>query len=174
MAKNKTQKTELLDSYLNKINSSKSIVFVKQKGLKVNALNDFRKTTFEMNSQVSTVKNTIFNLAMSRAGLDTKLEGGSYLALFISDDVVNVSKTLKKFLVDFKDNKNTELDIAFSVYEGSVLTKEQTEELADMPDKVTSVSMILGVLDQAMSSVVNVLEDPVRSYVAIINQAFTN
>ena len=41
-----------------------------------------------------------------------------------------------------------------------------------MPDKKGSVAMILGILDQAMSGVVNVLEDAPRAYVSIIDQAF--
>lgn len=174
MAKSKIQKQELLETYMNKISSSESIIFVKQVGLKVNTLNEFRKTLFDLNSHVSTLKNSIFNLALSKSGYDAKLDGGSYLALFAYQDSINTAKELKKFLNEFKDDTKTKLDIIFSVYEGSILNKEQTEQLADTPDKKASISMILGILDQAMSSVINLLEDPVRSYVIIIDKAFKN
>ena len=41
-----------------------------------------------------------------------------------------------------------------------------------MPDTKTSVAMILGILDNAMSSVVNVLEDSPRSIATILDLAF--
>lgn len=175
MAKTKKEKVALKNKYVKEIKEAKAIVIVKPSKLTPNETNEFRMNVFDFNANFNIVKNSIFKLALKEAQYPEvkELENGEHAALFLSEDIVNPSKSLKKFIeaTTSKDG-SIKVEIVSGILDGVLLSKEQVSELADMPDFNGSISMILGILDNALSGVVNVLEDPTRSYVTILDQAF--
>lgn len=175
MAKTKKEKVALKDKYVKEIKNAKAIIIVKPSKLTPNEANDFRMNVFDFDANFNIVKNTIFKLALAEAQYPEikELESGEHAALFLSEDIVSPSKSLKKF-IDATTSKDGEakIEIVSGILDGNLLTKEQVSELADMPDFNGSISMILGILDNAMSGIVNVLEDPTRSFATILDQAF--
>lgn len=175
MAKTKKEKVALKDKYVREVKKAKAIIIVKPSKLTPNEANDFRMNIFDFDANFNIVKNTIFKLALAEAQYPEikELENGEHAALFLSEDIVSPSKSLKKFIeATTSKEEGAKVEIVSGILDGVLLTKEQVSELADMPDFNGSISMILGILDNAMSGVVNVLEDPARSYATILDQAF--
>jgi len=165
----------LLESYKDQVQKAKAIVVIKPSKLTPNETNDFRKEIFDFGASLNIVKNTIFKIALKENKLPeiSDLELGEHAVLFMGEDYINPSKALKKFAENTKTKAgDLKITIITGILDGQILSSEQVTELADMPSIQGSVSMILGILDQAMSSVVNVLEDPTRSYVTILDLAF--
>lgn len=175
MAKTKAQKKQLVDKYKSKLQNAKGVIVVRPSKLTPNETNDFRRDLYDVNADFNIVKNSIFKIALKDLDLPEldSLASGEHAVLFMGEDIVSASKALKKF-TDATKSKDGDLkvDIIAGILDGQLLSKEQAAEIAEMPDKKGSVAMILGILDQAMSGVVNVLEDAPRAYVSIIDQAF--
>jgi large subunit ribosomal protein L10 len=175
MAKTKKEKMALKDKYVKAIKDAKAIIVVKPSKLTPNEANDFRMNIYDFGAKFNIVKNSVFKIALKDAQYPeiTELDNGEHAAVFLQEDIVNPSKTLKKF-IDATTSKDgaVKIEIVSGILDGALLSKEQVSELADMPDFNGSISMILGILDNAMSGVVNVLEDPTRSYTTILDQAF--
>ena len=175
MAKNKKEKKALMESYSKAIKGSKGFIVLKPTKLTPNETNEFRKDLFDFKANFNIVKNSIFKLALKDNNLPKieSLEKGENAIMFIGEDIVNPSKALKKFSESTKNKAgDLKIEIISGVLDKQLLTKSQVVELANMPSFEGSISMILGILDNAFSSVINVLEDPVRSYVSVIDQAF--
>lgn len=176
MAKTKKFKRELLKEYTEMIQSAKAMVVLRAKGVTPNESNQLKREIFDQGSEYHVIKNTVFRIALQEANLSNEevISEGEHAVVFMKDDIVTPSKALKAFMENVKDSEsNSKAQIAFGFLDGSYLTGEQVSELAEMPDIQGSISMILGILDQAMSGVVNVLEDAPRSFVTILDQAFT-
>lgn len=175
MAKTRKEKVALKEKYVGDIKKAKALIVVKPSKLIPNEANEFRMNLFDFDANFNIVKNTIFKIALEEANYPAvkELENGEHAVLFLSEDIVNPSKSLKKF-IDATTSKDgsTKIEIVSGIMDGVLLTKEQVSELADMPDFNGSISLILGILDNAMSRVVNVLEDPTRSFATILDQAF--
>lgn len=175
MAKSKTQKKEILNNYKSQIDSSRGLIVVKASGVTPNEVTEFRKEIHDFNSEFHVVKNSIFAIALKENELEEVEEAktGENSVVYFGEDIVNPAKALKKFIEDTKiDKKTFKIEVLAGFLDGDKLNANQVVELAEMPDKEQSIAMILGIIDQAMSGVVNVLEDPVRSYATIIDQAF--
>lgn len=175
MAKSKAEKKQLVEKYKSKLQNSKGVIVVKPEKLNPNETNEFRKDIYDIDSEFNIVKNSIFKIALSELEMPEleSLKGGEHAVLFMGEDIVSASKALKKFSDSTKDKEgNVKVQVIAGILDGQLLSKEQAEEIAEMPDKKGSIAMILGILDQAMSGVVNVLEDAPRAYVSIIDQAF--
>ncbi|BCX13812.1 MAG: 50S ribosomal protein L10 [Candidatus Dojkabacteria bacterium] len=174
MAKNKNQKKEIIDYYTEKLQNAECIVVVKPERLTPNEVNNFRKKLYDFGGSFHVVKNTLFKIALKNAKLPEidGLDNGMNAVMFTTEDYVNASKALKAFIEETKEEKDPRVKIVKGILNGELLEKDMVEQLADIPTVQGSVAMILGILDQAVAGVANVLQNSVQSYVSIIDQAF--
>lgn len=175
MAKTRAQKNSVVDEYKQKLKSSKFIVVIEPKGLNPNEINEFRKLIFDFGSSLNVVKNTLFKVALNEEELPEikDLDSSEHAVLFCNEDFVAPLKALKKFIEDTKFQKEPRVKIVVGMLNGQVIPQDQVLELSDMPSFEGSIAQILGILDMAISGVANVLEDSVRSYVSILDQAYS-
>jgi large subunit ribosomal protein L10 len=174
MAKTKVEKKELVKEYDAKIKGSNCIVIVSPSRLTAREVTNFKKALFDMNASFHVVKNTLFQIALTQNDLPEleELKAEAHAVMFCEDDFVEPNKALKKFIEDTKVEKEPKIKIVKGILDGDVLESQQVIELAEMPDKPGSISMILGILDQPISGTMNVLQNTVQSYVSIIDQSF--
>lgn len=173
MAKSKEQKKDILEEYNSNIANSKGFIVLKPSRVTPNEANDFRKELYDFDASLKIVKNSIFKRALKENNLDLDLDKGEFAVMFIKEDIVSPSKSLKKFMENSKTaDGEDKVQIVSGVLDGNTLSKEQVSELSDMPDKEGSISLILGILDNAISGVVYVLEDAPRSVASVLDQAF--
>lgn len=175
MAKTRAQKNSVVDQYKQKLKGAKFIVVIEPKGLNPNELNEFRKLIFDFGSSLNIVKNTLFRVALKEEKLPEikDLDSKEHAVLFCKEDFVGPLKALKKFIEDTKFQKEPRVKVVVGMLDGQVIPREQVLELSNMPSFEGSIAQILGILDMAVSGVANVLEDSVRSYVSILDQAYT-
>lgn len=175
MAKTKKEKVALKNKYLDELKKAKAVILVKPSKLTPNESNKFRMELFDFDAKFNIVKNTIFKIALKEANLPEleELENGENAVLVITEDIVNPSKSLKKFIEDTTTKDlGPKVEIVSGILDGVKLTKEQVIELAEMPDFKGSISMVLGILESPITGTLNVLEDSTRSFVTILDQAF--
>lgn len=175
MAKTRKEKKELLSKYSDLIKASKGIIIVKGSGITPNMVNAFRKGIFEDDAKFHVVKNNIFKIALKENNYTVvdSLDFGEHAVLFTKEEIVAPAKELKKFLKEAEAETNKAIvTVVGGFLDGVELSVEQAMNIADMPTKEESISMILGILDQAMGGVVNVLNDAPRSLVTILDMAF--
>ncbi|MDQ7021766.1 MAG: 50S ribosomal protein L10 [Candidatus Dojkabacteria bacterium] len=171
----KRSKKDLLETYKKTITDSKSLVIIRAKGLTPGESTNLRKKLYDFDSSFRVVKNTLFKLALKESEFEEEdsLNNYEHAVVFMGEDIVGPSKILNAFL---KETKNKEgkpkAEVVSGYLDASKLSKDQVIELAEMPDKEGSISMIPGVLDQAIAGVANVLQNPVQSYASILDQAF--
>ena len=173
MAKTRKEKKVIMAEYNKSITDSKGFIVLKPTKLTPNEANDFRKEIYEFDSTLKVVKNSVFKRALKENNLELAIDKGEYAVVFLKEDIINPSKKLKKLIDDAELRKEEpKVEIISAVLDGNVLTKEQAIELSEMPDKEGSISMILGILDNAVSGIIYVLEDAPRSVVNVLDQAF--
>ena len=170
MAKTKSQKVAMMDSYKEKLGNTTGVIVIDHKGLTASEVSAFKQEVSSIGGSFNVVKNTLFNIALDNVGLPKLdiIKSGAHAVVFMGPDVAQTAKLLQKFMKDTKEK----IQLRTGLLDGQVLSAAQLSELADMPTKEQSISMILGLLDQPLSGVVNVLEDSIRSVAVIINEAY--
>lgn len=176
MAKSKQQKKELFEKYKKLLENAEGVFVTKPDKITPNEVNEFRKELYDIDSKFHVVKNSVFKLALEEAGLPEieSLEYGKHAVLFAKEDIAGSAKALSAFVEEtrLEEEKKDRVTVVGGLIEGNFVDASTVKELSEMPDFEGSISMILGILDDAMSGVVNVLEDSARSYVTILDQAF--
>src|SRR5690606_8052967 len=119
--------------YNQKIAESKGFIVLKPSKITPNEASDFRKEIFDFGSSFNVVKNSIFRLSLKENNIDLGLDKGEYAVVFLSEDIVGPSKSLKKFMENAKTaDGESKIEIVSGILDGSVLTKEQVTELSEM------------------------------------------
>lgn len=174
MAKSKQEKKVIVEQYKKLLSDASCVVVIKPSKLTPNEVNEFRRKLFDVNAKFHVVKNTLFKVALKESNLPeiTELANDEHAVMFTSEDYVGASKLLKEFTKATTSKEVTKVELVKGLLNGELLDKAMVEQLADIPPVEGSIAMILGILDQAVAGVANVLQNSVQSYVSILDQAF--
>ncbi len=162
---NKEQKKDIVKDLVEKIKSSKAVVFSDFKGLSVKDMTNLRGELYENQADFMVVKKTLINIALKEAGIDMdvkKIEGQIALAISQQDEVV-VAKILDKVA---KANEN--LKIVAGILGDNVLSDQEVQALAKLPSKEELLAKVVGSINAPVSGFVNVLAGNIRGIVQII------
>lgn len=172
MPKSKVQKQQLVETYVAKITSNPTLLFVRPQAITANESVEIKKGFLSSGASYNVIKNSLFKLALKQLGLPEvqELEFGNYSVVYTSADPATAAKQVKEFAQKYTDR----LELAAAVVDGTYMGQEQVKELADMPSFEVIISQIAGILTQPVSAVANVLQDPIASTVSILDQAFQN
>ena len=174
MAKTRKQKQDILDSYVELLNNNDSVVFFHYDKLDVNTLVGLKKDLYAEGVFVKVVKNSLIKKSLEKFGLKINVLGQILSVIFHDNATSALKKTLSVIKTIKNANKNIVLDVSFGMYQGKYMTSEDVMLLSETPDKSTSISMILGILDQSIYGILNTLQNPVVSYMNIINAVYKN
>lgn len=162
---NKEQKKEIVKDLVEKIKSSKSVIFSDFKGLSVKDMTDLRKELYENQSDFVVIKKTLINIALKEAGIDMdvrKIEGQIALSISQKDEVA-AAKILDKVA---KANEN--LKIVAGILGENILSDEEVEALAKLPSKEELQAKMVGSINAPVSGFVNVLAGNIRGIVQVL------
>ncbi len=148
---NKTEKTEVIDGLVEKLNANNKIYLADCSTLTVEKVNAFRKQCFEKKISVTVVKNTLLKKAIERAN-DSKLaelipalKGETAL---IFTDVSNApAKVIKEFR---KSDKKPALKAAF------------VEDMIFMGDSQLDTLIALKSKNELIADVIMLLQSPIK------------
>ncbi len=167
MAKSKEQKKQIVESLINKIEKSKSVVFAKFSGLQVKENEELRKELKKENSEYYVAKKTLLDLAFRKfevENLNVKSLEGQLATIFGYKDEVVPAKIVDKFA----KNKEGKIEFLGGVLENKFISAEEVKNLAKLPSKLELYAKIVGSLNAPINGFVNVLAGNLRSLVYVL------
>lgn len=156
MNKNHELKQAVVNSIVEKLESSKTVMVVGYSKLTVETDIALRKACREANVQYCVLKNRLVNRALEAKkieGLESLLEGPN--AFVFSEDAVAGPKVIHEFI---EKNKLTALEIRGGLLEGKVVDVKTIKALATMPSREVLLARLVGSMSATVGSFVRVIE----------------
>src|SRR5687768_5396968 len=156
---NKTEKTQVIDQLVEKLNANNKIYLADCSTLTVEKVNAFRKQCFEKKISVTVVKNTLLKKAIERAN-DSKLAElipalKGETALMFTDTSSAPARVIK----DFRKKASKPALKAAYVEEMIFLGDEQLDALAGLKSKNELIGDVIMLLQSPMRRVLGALEN---------------
>jgi large subunit ribosomal protein L10 len=149
-----------------KIESSKSMVFIDYMGLTVAEVTELRNQFRKEGVAYQVLKNTMVELAARDLGITALvpfLKGPTAIAFGITDPVAPA-----KVIVDFiKKARKTEIKCGY--IDGKVIDAAGVRALAELPPKEVLIARVMGSLNAPITNFVGVLSATLRSLVYAID-----
>ena len=167
MAITKSQKKKIVDDLIERINKSKSIVFVNFDKLGVKDSQELRKKIKEDKGEYYVSKKTLLELAFRDrkiSDLDIKSFGEQVAAVFGYEDEVGPAKVI----YDFKKTNEEKVKFLGGILENKYLKEEEVEELAQIPSKNELYAKIVGSINAPVSGFVNALSGNLKNLVYVL------
>lgn len=144
------KKQQEVNEVVEKMNAANSLVVVDYLGLSVAEVTELRKQLREAGVEFKVIKNTIMRRALDSQELEYNEEvfQGPTAVAFGMEDAVAPAKILSDFA------KNAEaLELKGGILEGNVLSKEEIQQIAKLPNREGLLSMLLSVLQAPVRNV---------------------
>lgn len=156
---NKTEKTEVIDQLVEKLNANDKIYLADCSTLTVEKVNAFRRQCFEKKISVTVVKNTLLKKAIERAN-DSKLAElipalKGETALIFTDTSNAPAKIIKEFR---KGDKKPALKAAY-VEEMVFIGDNQLDALVGLKSKNELIGDVIALLQSPIQRVIGGLEN---------------
>jgi len=165
---NKTEKTEVVSSVKEMIESASAIYLTDYSGINVEDINKIRNDFRKEKVKYKVIKNTLFKRALDEVGKYDKLADhltGMTGFVFASENPVAPAKIIKKY---FDENNKLSLKACYidqQYYEGDKL-----DMLAALPSKNDLIAGILGSIKSPASGIVGVISAVTRNLVNVVDQ----
>jgi len=160
------QKEKIVSELHGCIKDSRLVVFTTFGGMNVEKMTELRNLLREADSGYRVVKNTLIEKASSDTDLD-RLEAGFFegpsALLFTSADPVRPCKVLKEFM-----RRHEQLTIKGGVLDGTVLSGEKINELAELPSREVLLSKLFFLLRAPTQRFVTVLAGVPQALVRVL------
>ena len=166
MAIKREKKVELLETYRGQLKKSSALVFTNYRGLSVGKLASMRAKLSSNGTSLMVVKNSLLGIALREAGMpepDSLLAGPNAVA-FIGEDI---GRSVTGLLDWIKAEKVGE--VTGAILGNSVLDAKGAEQLAGLPTKEQTLSMVLGAINAPASALARIISAPSASLVRVIN-----
>lgn len=156
---NKTEKTQVIEQLVEKLNANNKIYLADCSTLTVEKVNAFRKNCFEKKISVTVVKNTLLKKAIERAN-DSKLAElipalKGETALMFTDTSNAPAKIIKEFR---KGNQKPALKAAY-VEEMIFIGDSQLDTLVGLKSKNELIGDVIALLQSPIQRVMGALEN---------------
>ncbi len=164
MAKNKAEKTKLLDQYKKAIKEKNGYIIVNSDKLDSDTLFNLRRQLKESGSNFSVIKNTVFKIALQeeKQPLETQDFTGASAIITFDDDPINAAKFLKEAQKEMEI-----LEARYGVIENEYISSDKVMELADIPPKEVLYAKLLGSLNAPLSGIMNSLTGNVKGFIRV-------
>lgn len=144
------KKQQEVNEVVEKMNAASSLVVVDYLGLSVAEVTELRKQLREAGVEFKVIKNTIMRRALDSQELEYHEEvfQGPTAVAFGMEDAVAPAKILSDFA-----KKAEALELKGGILEGKVLSKEEIQQIAKLPNREGLLSMLLSVLQAPVRNV---------------------
>lgn len=152
---NRSEKAQFVDSLKDKFNKANATFVTEYRGMSVAQLYELRKGVYEGKGELKVIKNRLAKIAVKDtpyAELADSFKGPVALA-FSFDDAVAVAKAIDTAGKD----KESPFSLKLGALEGKVVSKEEVAALAQLPDRLTLLSMLAGTIAAPLQNFANVL-----------------
>jgi large subunit ribosomal protein L10 len=164
LAFTKKEKQDLVAEYEGWLKNSQAVFVASYDKMTMKIISDLRAEVRPSGSHLHVVKNTLMDIAVKNAGLESKgLFDGSSLVGFASTDAAILAKALQK-----ASKAGEVFKIKGGYLDGKPLGMKQVVALADLPPMPIMRAMLLGVLNAPASRLVRTLAEPARQMAAVL------
>ncbi len=160
------RKEELVAELVEKIQSSKAIIYAHYKGVTVKSLTGMRKELMKSGSSWQVMKKTLLNIALKQAGVEGNVRVlPGQVGVAFSTDEVSAAKTLADFI---KANRGTAFSIEGGVLGVKTLSADEARALAKLPSQDELRAMLVGTLQAPISGFVRTLSGNLNGLVRVL------
>ena len=166
MSANFEAKKVVVEDIKEKIQNSKSVVFVKFSGLTVAEDTELRREFRKNNVEYKVLKNTLIKRAFNDMGVtdfDDDLNGPTSVA-FGADET-----GAAKVIIDAVKKYENKVSVKSAFVDGGKVDEEGVKTLANMPSKEQLIAKMLGSMQAPIANFVGVLSAMPRSLVIALN-----
>lgn len=139
MALSKEKKSELIKKYSEILDKTKTLVYVKFKGLDVKDTENLRKKLLAENISYNVVKKTLWNRAVNTKSIEGEaplIE--EEMAVIAGEDLLSPARIAH----EFSKNHKGVFAILGGIFDGSFKNKESMMEIATIPSREVLISQI--------------------------------
>lgn len=163
----KEQKSEILEGLINDMKNAKSVVFADFQGVSVKEFQELRTKLREAGVKFQVAKKTLIRLAIKDQGFEEipaeVLEGPVGAAFSMEDEIIAA-----KLLHDF-GKKNENLKLRGAIFEGKILSIEETKQLALIPSKDELIGKFIYLIKSPISGFHGVLNNTLAGFVRALD-----
>lgn len=167
MAVTKGKKQEVLKELVENMKNAKSVIFADNHGLSVKDLHSLRGKMREKGVSYKVAKKTLIRLAAKENGYDgipADVLAGQVGVAFSMEDELSAAKLIHEVA---KKNKN--LKLLGALFEGKVLSIEETKQLATLPSKEELIAKFIFVIKSPISGFHSVLNNTLAGFVRALD-----
>lgn len=167
MSANQQAKVAVVDEIIEKVKSSKSVVFVKYDKLTVAEVSELRKKCKQAGCEYKVYKNTLMRKALNELGcsdFDADLNGPTAIAF--AQDETAAAKVMVAAAKDYTDK----IVLKSAYVDNAYVDKEGIKALASMPSKEELIAKMLGSLQAPIANFAGVLSNLVSGIVRVLDQ----
>ena len=159
-------KETLVAELVEKIKSSKAVVYANYKGVTVKDLTGMRKELAKSGSSWQVMKKTLLNIALKEAGVEGNVrELPGQIGVAFSADEVAAAKTLADFV---KANKGTQFSIEGGALGEKMSSVDEVKALAKLPSRDELRAVLVGTLQAPISGFVRTLSGNLSGLVRVL------
>lgn len=167
MAKTRQQKKDVVGSYAAKLDQHPSFFVVKPLSMNPNEATAIKKELTALGSSYTLVKNSLFEVATKEKNIPFESLGlGQHAVVFSSDKVSETAKVISKFL---KNKDQDRMEITGGILNGTAISAQQVQSLADLPSKDVLLAQLLSVMNGPVRNFLYVLKGNVQELVYLLN-----
>jgi len=161
----RTEKQNISQEYVARLNASPFFIVVDYTGLKVGPITELRKRLVKVGAEIHVVKNSLFRLAAKEAGL-ADFNGaltGQIAVVTGQKDVSSAAKTVKSFHAEFEKPK-----IRFGYLKSQRMEAKDVLTLADLPSLDVLRGRLVGLLNTPATRLVQIIQTPAAQLARVL------
>jgi len=161
----KVDKEKIWQEVYEKLQKSQAVFVINYQGIKVESMNELRRSLKNAQGEMKVVKNTLARIALDKAGIsydDELLKGQSAFAFSYLDAV-----QIAKLLAD-AGRKLPQLEIKGGWLNGSPLQPEEIKRLAELPSREQLIAQVVWGMRAPIAGLVGVLQGLLRNLVGVL------
>jgi large subunit ribosomal protein L10 len=162
----KAQKTETVADLSQRFGRASMTLISEYKGITAADSTELRRRLRAVRGELRVAKNTLVRRAIrdtNFAGLDSQL-GGPVGLIFSFEDPIAVAKAVTSFR-----EAGDRFKLRGGVIDGKPLSREEVQELANMPPKEVVMAQLLGLLQAPASALVRLINEPGSALARVID-----
>lgn len=158
----RTQKEAQLKELTEQMKKAESVIFAQYIGLKVSEVGELRGKLKEGKAEMKVAKKTLMRLAAKEANLpaiDEHALTGPIACIYSFADPLSGAQIAFAFSKDHK-----QVQLIGGIFDGKLLSKEETVEFAKMPGRQQLLAMFAGMVRSPLSSFASMCSSPLTGF----------
>ncbi|MBK9093207.1 MAG: 50S ribosomal protein L10 [Anaerolineae bacterium] len=159
------EKQKFIDQYAERLQKSRAIVVLRNKGLTVAEITALRKKLRDADATFQVTKNTLFKIALkdSQFPVPDEMFAGMVSVCYFAGPIATSTKHL---LAVIKEQKK--LELIGALLPDDIFGADEVKRLVDLPTREQLLAQLLGAVQGPATNLVGVLQAPLREIITVL------